>query len=528
MKRLLLLLILLLGLSLRVTGADWGFPFLLHPDEPVVADIPVDMARRSSLDPGEYNHPDHIDIYANAALYHAASLLVYHKPLIDTFASHTLLYYHLSRILVAILGTACILAAYLIGREYDGTTGLIAALLVALFPSYVTHSHYITADVPLTLFILAVILFAIRYVKHPSHKNLLAASFFSALSLSVKYPGGLTLLLVMSVVICRHYGEWKLLLSRLSEAVSAFLLFFFLVSPYLFINYDRVILALSLNAYPAHLGADNLGWWGNFLFYAKSYLDLSGLLLLPFFFLGGFYLLRKEKLSALPVFFGLLYWVVLSKLGLHWERWALPMYTCPLLVSAYGINMACERSSQLARRYLVPLWCLLFFLIIGRLLVTSAVTTANFTLKDTRFASYQFTEETGIKEENSLYEGFTPFYPSNMRDGSVLNAYHTLDKNKDIRYVIVSSDMYNRYLEDRERYRAETEFYDNVFALPLVRKFAPKVYFAGTSYPFYLNNDFAKGVASLVDYARNRNGLFSGPTIQIYKYDPPGFLDRWR
>ena len=204
------------------------------------------------------------------------------------------------------------------------------------------------------------------------------------------------------------------------------------------------------------------------------------------------------------------------------------MYTCPLLVSAYGINVAYERSLHLARRFLLPLLCVIFLCIFGRLLVASAVTTAHFTLKDTRFASYLFTQETGIKEENSLYEGFTPFYPSNLRDGSVRVAHYTLDKNKDVRYIIVSSGVYARYLDERERYAADSAFYDDVFSLPLIRKFAPKEYFERTSYPFFLNNDFAKGVAFLVDYARNKNGLFSGPTIQIYKYDSPGFLERWK
>jgi len=528
MKRTLLVSILLLGLFLRVMGADWGFPFLLHPDEPVVANIPVDMAKRASLDPGEYNHPDHIDIYANAVLYHAASLIVYKKPLTETFAEHTLLYYHISRILVAILGTFCILAAYLVGKEYNRNTGLIAALLVALFPSYVHHSHYITSDMPLALFILSVILFSIRYLKTPSRKNLLAAVLFSALSLSVKYPGGLTLLLVLSVVICTHYGDRKLLVNRLLETAAAFLLFLFLVSPYLFINYDRVIQAVVANAFPVHLGADGLSWSGNLLFYATSYLNFSGIVLLFFFFPGGYYIIRKEKLYALPIFFGLLYWMVLSKIGLHWERWALPMYTCPLLVSAYGINCAYDRSVHLARRYLLPLWCVVFVCIIGRLLVASSVTTANFTLKDTRFASYLFTQEVGIKEAQTLYEGFTPFYPSNMRDGSVRVAHYTHDKNKDVRYVIVSSGMYSRYLDERERYEADSVFYDQVFSLPLIRKFAPKEYFEGPAYPFYLNNDFAKGVAFLVDYARNRETLLTGPTIQIFKYDPPGFLEQWK
>jgi hypothetical protein len=165
-------------------------------------------------------------------------------------------------------------------------------------------------------------------------------------------------------------------------------------------------------------------------------------------------------------------------------------------------------------------------LITGKMLITSAVATAQFTLRDTRFVSYLFTQSAGIKEENTLYEGFTPFYPSNMRDGSVLNAYNTLDKNKTIRYVIVSSDLYDRYLGDRERYKAEVEFYDKVFSLPLVREFALKKYFPDGSYPLYLTNEVARGIAFLMDYTQSKEHLFAGPTIRIYKYDPPGFLDR--
>jgi hypothetical protein len=65
-----------------------------------------------------------------------------------------------------------------------------------------------------------------------------------------------------------------------------------------------------------------------------------------------------------------------------------------------------------------------------------------------------------------------------------------------------------------------------VFALPLIRKFAEKEYFSDTTNPFYLKNDLARGMAFLADYVRNRDRLFTGPTIQIYKYDSPGFLDR--
>jgi len=525
MKKAALLVIIFLGLSLRVIGSDWGFPFLLHPDEPVVADVPFDMAKRASLDPGEYNHPDHFGIYANAVMYHAASYIVYQRPLTETFNAHKLLFYRISRIFIALLGTACIVAAYLIGKEFSTNTGPIAALLVAIFPSYVDHSHYITADIPLTLFMLSVILFVIRYMKDPTDRNLLAASCFLALSVSEKYPGGLGLLLILSAIVYKTRGE-KTTRRSIFKALAGFLVSLFIVSPYLIINFHEAVMAVFTNAYPVHLGADGLGWPGNMAFYATSYLKFSGVIMLLFFFLGTLSVIRKKETYAAPVFFGLLYWVVLSKVGLHWERWALPMYTCPLIVSAHGIAVAHEKAAQLSRRHLVPLWCVAFVLIIGKLLLASSVVTAQFTLQDTRFASYLFARKTGIPEENTLYEGFTPFYPSNMRNGSVLNAYNTLDKNKSIRYVIVSSDLYDRYLGEGDRFQAEAEFYRRVFSLPLVRTFAPRAYFPEESSPFYLANDPARGLAFLMDYARDREQLFTGPSIQIYRYASPGFLDR--
>lgn len=526
MRKILLLLIIALGFSLRVIGADWGFPFLVHPDESVVADIPVHMSAQSTLDPGEYNHPDHFGIYTNALLYHTASHIVYHKPLTDTFENHKLLFYHISRIFSAILGTLCIIVAYFIGKEYRENTGLIAALLVAIFPSYVTHSHYITADMPLTLFTMLVILFTVRYLNIPTDKNLFIASFFSALAVSVKYPGILTLLLILSAVIYKHYRDNKKVRISSLKVLMSFTLILFISSPYLFINWFRVIQALLLNAAPVHLGADGLGWSGNMLFYAKTYLDFSGVLLFLFSLTGAYYIIKNEKMHALPIFFGLFYWIVLSMIGLHWERWALPMYTCPLLLSAYGISSACDTSLPVSRKYLFPLWCLAAFFILCKLLLTSTAITANFTLRDTRFAAFRFAQEMGITEVNTLYEGYTPFYPHNLLYGSMRDVYYTPEnRKKDIRYIILSSGVYDRYFQEKHRYKAETDFYTKIFSLPLIRKFETKDYFSDKVHPFYMANDLARKIAFLIDYSRNKNELLSGPTILIYKYDTPGFLD---
>jgi hypothetical protein len=217
--------------------------------------------------------------------------------------------------------------------------------------------------------------------------------------------------------------------------------------------------------------------------------------------------------------------VALSKIGLHWERWAFPMFTCPLIVSAYGIDCLYQKSRAASQRYLPLLVVAAFAVVLINLLAASATITLNYTLKDTRYASYQYAQLSGIAEQNTLYEGFTPFYPSNMRDGSVRNAYFTLDRNKDIQYVIVSSGLFDRYLQEKERYQAENEFYDKVFALPLVKKFAAKEYGAPHN-PFFVDIGLTRILAFLMDYARNSSDLVTGPTILIYKFRSPGFPER--
>ena len=526
MRKTLLLLVVGLGLALRIIGADWGFPFLLHPDENVVANMPVAMAVRASLDPEEYNHPDHFDIYANAVIYHTASNLLFHKPLTKTFGEHTLRFYHMSRIFVALLGTLCILVAYLVGREYSEDCGLVAATLVAVFPPYVNHSHYITADIPLALFTFSVLLFTIRYLKAPSRWNLWAALFLCALSVSVKYPGVLNLPLVLAAVTYRRLDDRKLCLKELAQSLAVFTISLLAVSPYLLINFDKVVQALTANANPVHLGADGLGWTGNLIYYAGTFYDAAGTFLTIFFLAGAVLVVKREKQLALPLFLGLVYWVALSKIGLHWERWALPMYTCPLMVAAYGIDWAFKKSRLSSKRFFTPLLAAAAALALFNLLAASTALTATYTLPDTRYASYQFTQLKGIKETTALYEGFTPFYPGNLRDGSALNAYYTIDRKKTVESIILSSGVYDRYRQEPDRYAAENQFYDFTFKLPLIAKFAPKEYLSDPDEPFYLKSELAKNLAFLTDYLLHKNELLSGPTILIYKYETPGFLEQ--
>src|SRR3989338_1358478 len=61
-----LLLILLLGLSLRLYGINHGFPFIYHVDEPALQRSSYNI--RFNLNPGHFDWP-HFHFYLNFTLY---------------------------------------------------------------------------------------------------------------------------------------------------------------------------------------------------------------------------------------------------------------------------------------------------------------------------------------------------------------------------------------------------------------------------------------------------------------------------
>jgi dolichyl-phosphate-mannose--protein O-mannosyl transferase len=151
--------IMVLGFTLRVIGIHFGFPFLLHPDEPTISYNAFQIITTNSFEPNTYNRPDHIMIYINAIAYQISSYLWFHKSASFTYESNIQFFYVVGRLITAILGTITIYFAYLIGQEYNKRAGMITALLFAIFPLFVKNSHFITPDIPLVLFVMVVMFF---------------------------------------------------------------------------------------------------------------------------------------------------------------------------------------------------------------------------------------------------------------------------------------------------------------------------------------------------------------------------------
>ena len=286
-------------------------------------------------------------------------------------------------------------------------------------------------------------------------------------------------------------------------------LILFLITPYLFINFSGALSAISRESKSTHLGADSLGYFGNLIFYAKSYVDAAGIVSLLFMGIGIAYVFRER--SLLPLLFSFFYWACLSALGLHWTRWALPMYVGPLLLASHGLYQAyLFLTEKIGRGGAYAVLGVLCAVPAMSLALTSVNTTYQLAREDTRAVSLRWCNDHGLTEQNTVFDGYTPFESSGAR---------TVDYpgSADKAYVVVSSEMYGRYQAEKTRYKAQADMYTRIFALPLLASFTPVTPRASSS--FELGN-----IPAQLDMLKRLGGsngpAYGGPTILIYRKAP--------
>lgn len=511
-----LILVFAFSLVVRRIGLKFGFPLLTHPDEGDVIIPVINMTIKHSLNPGEFAHPDHILQYLNLIILNLISFIKYGKSVAAAYDEYYLNFYFYSRFLVSILGSLIPVVAYKIGKEFNPKLAVTSALVFAFFPLYAKHSLYITPDIPITLFTLLVTYFSIRYLNRNKEIYLFLATFFSAVSTAEKYPGLLSFVIVLAAIgiqladISEYSVNQKIrtFFIRAFKMGLFYLLSLFIVAPFLFLEYQSVIEAIANEARSTHLGSDNLGFLGNLWFYIQTlygYLGILGTLLI---ITGVFSFIKRATKKNFLLLFGVFYWVVLSILALHWERWALPMYISPLFLIVFGIAFLLEKTK--GNVYLVKLS---LSLIITIFFIQQSIFTiyipVHKSFTDTRYVSLQYCKTEGITISNTIYEGNSPLRPSYSK--SIFDEYTT--DHTDKTYLILSSFMYNRYYEEPERYAEQLKIYNDIRAEnTLLIEFIPVP--STTKTIDQLDNIFY--------YIKSRLGLtledrYSGPVIEIYK-----------
>ncbi|MFE5409107.1 ArnT family glycosyltransferase [Microbacterium sp. NPDC056569] len=472
----LLVAIVVVGGTVRFAGVTWGLPLLLHPDEWVVVGGAIDLAERNSFAPAYFFRPDHLEIQLSYLAFQAWSHLVMGMPAEAAYAISPAPFYAISRALTAAFGTAMIPLAYLIGRDHSRWAGLFAAFGIAFFPPFVEHSRYATPDIPLAFTVLVVLYACIAYTRTSSWWWLALACLGVAAGITVKYPAIVGTAAIAAVVIVdalRHRAPLRIV-SRGGAAIGMVVGMTFLLSPTLFTNASEVARQFSVQNAGTHLGAGGLGFFGNAAFYVTTFVESGGVLVAVFAGVGVVALLLRDWGTLVPYMIGLVYWIALSSLSLHWDRWGLPVYAVTIVLGGIGVHTLWSMCAGL-RRQRVPARAAVAVIasLSGvTLLAGTAAQVAYAAAPDTRSTAAGELQALGATPANTAFDGYTPFHPQgpgSIASGLTLTEGQPAasDGSGDVRYVLTSSLMSDRYLAEPER-QPQFDLYSAVAELPVV------------------------------------------------------------
>ncbi len=510
------LAIYIIALSVRLIGLKFSFPLLTHHDERFIIDPLIEMSRNHTLDSGFYARPNQFLYTTLFGYLNLLSKILFQKNFGWAYAEDPLFFYFHARLLVAIFGATVPVLAWKIGKMFKEVDfSLPAAFLTGFFPPFIAHSHYITGDILNTALSLAVILFCLLYLEKRNWVWITLACITVALNTVEKYPGILSYGIVLVTLGINLFSpenkenqkKWGQFLSKILITLAIVALGMFIFAPHLFLKLDLVRRAILIEAKPTHLGADNLSWIGNMLFYLDVFVDAAGWIVALLTIAGLFFSIISKQPAMLLLFFGSGYWVALSKLGLHWERWSLPMMITPLMLAALGIS---KLWAAIKQRQLTRIIVLVFLGIFISIYALNGLTASIIlTWQDTRAVALEYTARNDISPENSVYESYTPFLPRNLRTIFEFD----LDNPGEIQYVILSSSMYGRFQAEPDRYASETAFYAEVRAKAfLIAEFEASPKPKSPSEQLHALGDYLVNL-----FRQTKTTYTTGPTIQIYQ-----------
>ncbi len=509
---LVLLLLLSIGSFLRFNGISWGYPYLLHPDEGFIVNRAISMVENGTFEAPGYETPGNIIKKVSSVAYKAFSSLYYHTSFFSSQIDVTnrAIYYIITRCISALFGSLTILLAYYIGRYKSKTLGIIMASLFSIFPIFIEHAHYGVPDITVTFFVCLVILFGLEYTQHNTYFNISLISLATALGTVEKFPVVFSFGMIALVVILYNYKTIKELIKQGLLAIFVYIFTIILISPNLFLNFNNVYSQVVIENRSSHLGADGLSWGGNLLFYIQTFINNGGILLFVFGIIGLIYLIfiKKEKQNVVFTC-GFIYWLLLSSRGLHWERWGMPMYAAFLFVAAFGVYFLITQKSTMWKKIVLYI-CLV--LCSTNLILSSVKNSVYFTTTDTRVASIDYIGKQGMNKDNTIYDGYTPLYPTGpayitdtlaIKDGEL----YIQDLGK--QFAIESSQMSSRFNAEPDRYVGQISMYNALKEKgELLANFSPVLLRRSI---FEIKNV----IYSINDIYQLTNG-YSGPTINCY------------
>lgn len=475
--------VLLVALMIRAWGISYDLPYIYHADEPIYATISQNIFRTGDLNPHFFNYPSlffYINSFAIIPYYLLGKLLGIFASRSDILSpisivmgtTHSLLpsAIMLGRGITLLFGVGTVGLTFMVGKQITGSpiVGLLAAFMLSISPTNVSHSRLITPDTFVVFFTTATFLAAVLVYQKGKLWQYVAAGVLAGLAASTKYNGGLIVLPLLFAHLLR-YGKTAFKAGNLYIALLFCALAFFATTPFALID-PKFWSDLRYEA--QHYATGHPGMEGDSAKWYLDYMWQSGGVIYIFAaleILRGISVRLKEII--LLSIFPLAYFIFIASFVVRNDRTFLPLTSLLFVLSAsfwvYLLGRASEFASQVARRLMVvALACLLSIGLFVQISNTIAGTLQLTTINSRETARAWLMENLPAGAKIAL-ESYSPFLdPARF---SVQGFGRMIDHSPEwyiengFDYLIFSQGMYGRFYREPGRYAKEVSRYDDLF-----------------------------------------------------------------
>jgi 4-amino-4-deoxy-L-arabinose transferase-like glycosyltransferase len=508
-----LVLIIFLAIFTYLWGIERNLPYTREVDEDQYVERAVKMAATGDLNPGWFGNPGSTVIYPLAFMYRFSNAIITQSSpfrndpdLLKRFEVSFWQFYLMGRLLTVTYSVLSIPLIYLIGKRFSNSwVGLGGAFLFVLYVPVVYYTKMVRTDSSALFFGLLSLWLCLKVLERPNALNQFLAGSSIGLSIASRYfmvtliPVFLT---IDILIVWRQRSKALKEIPWIPITIGLFsvLLAFAISTPYFFLEFPVALENIGDEARTTHLGADGLTKIGNLLWYFSYAIPTS--ITWPQALLaaiGSFIILARRKTDQLLLLaFVLVFLVGISLTPLHWRRWVIQILPIISLIVAYALYII----AQSLKRYFkltsdaqakLFVFCILLLAVWpGRQVVLLDLQDS---LPSTRVVARNWIINNLPPESRIAQEWYTA-----PLDDTVFKTYiqFSLASDRNLKdyylegfeYLMVSSDIYDRYLEEPERYADEVNFYNTLFTeSTFVKIFEPSNFMGGPTIRIYKISD---------------------------------------
>ena len=519
------------AVGLYFAGIWQNLPYAYEADEPTRVTRAVTMVANADPNPHWFGHPASTVFYPLALLISVWNVVAcggsFWQPnpaLQRIFAGDIAPFYLLGRLVTIVYGLLSLPVVYAIGRRVFGErTALLALWFVLTYTIVTSHAQVARSDSAALFFAMLSLWLCLRFHDRPTGRNRVFAGLAVGLAIASRYFMAAFVLPLLAAEAAllwrqRQRGHQLRVGSLVAPGAGMLAVFagFALSTPFFFLDFQTALRDLLVEARVRHVGFDGLSPAGNFLWYVtKALPEAAGWFCLPLAVAALLVAVRHRRhLQMLLGAFVLTYVVGISLHPLHEQRWLIQVLPLVALLDAEAVVFF---SGLLAGRLALKggqataLYAVLVVAVLGVPAYDMALFEIRQVNPSTRVQAMMWMEAFLPASSRVAVERYGPpqvpgkfdyVYSGSLGQDREVDDY----RREKVDYLVVTDEIYNRYLAEPERYGNAVAFYNEVFStLPLVAEFVP--------------SPVRPGLKPKSNVSAVHPGTGGGPIVRIYRLE---------